>query len=115
MNMKFILTSLFLTTLLSSIGAISLKKAMNDLPVLSVRNLFFNKWIYIGLILYIASAIENIVLLKFLDYSIAFPMTSLAYVWTVLISHDTFKESLNTKKIIAIFMIIYGVFIINTP
>ncbi|MDT1957781.1 EamA family transporter [Carnobacterium divergens] len=108
-----ILLILIITTFSGSAGALALKKGMNDLPQLSIKLLLTNGWIYLGAFLYILSALTNIILLKFLDYSIAFPMTSLSYVWTVIISYFIFKEKLSVRKVAAILLIMLGVFIIS--
>jgi drug/metabolite transporter (DMT)-like permease len=108
-----IITILVITTLSGSAGALALKKGMNDLSELRLKLVLTNGWIYLGSFLYILSAVTNIVLLKFLDYSIAFPMTSLTYVWTVIISYFIFKERLTLRKLIAVILIIVGVFIIS--
>lgn len=112
-NYAAILTILVISTFSGSAGALALKKGMNDLSQLSFKSVVTNAWIYLGTFLYILSAITNIVLLKFLDYSIAFPMTSLTYVWTVIISYFIFKEKLSMRKIAAVILIIIGVFIIS--
>lgn len=112
-NYATILTILIITTFSGSTGALALKKGMNDLPKLSLKLVLTNAWIYLGSFLYILSAVTNIVLLKFLDYSIAFPMTSLTYVWTVIISYFIFKEKLSIRKVLAVILIIIGVFTIS--
>lgn len=104
---------LLITTISGSLGAILLKKAMSDISELSVKNVLTNKWVYLGLGSYILSAVFNIVLLKLLDYSIAYPMTSLTYVWTVFISYLVFKEKISLKKIIAVILIVSGVFLVS--
>ncbi|WP_086313377.1 hypothetical protein A5821_000854 [Enterococcus sp. 7F3_DIV0205] len=113
MDYAAILTILVITTFSGSAGALALKKGMNDLPQLSLKRVLRSGWIYLGSFLYILSAVTNIVLLKFLDYSIAFPMTSLTYVWTVIISYFIFKEKLSVRKVLAVILIIIGVFIIS--
>ncbi|WP_086444549.1 EamA family transporter [Candidatus Enterococcus lemimoniae] len=112
-NYAAILTILIITTFSGSAGALALKKGMNDLPQLTLKRVVTNGWIYLGSFLYILSAVTNITLLKFLDYSIAFPMTSLTYVWTVIISYFIFKEKLTFRKVLAVILIIVGVFIIS--
>ena len=112
-NYAAILTILIITTFSGSAGALALKKGMNDLPQLTLKRVVTNGWIYLGSFLYILSAVTNIALLKFLDYSIAFPMTSLTYVWTVIISYFIFKEKLTFRKVLAVVLIIVGVFIIS--
>jgi EamA-like transporter family. len=104
-----ILLWLFTTTLSGSLGAIYLKKAMNEMPTLSMKNILTSKDFYIGSILYIVSAGTSIILFKHLQYSIAFPMSSISYIWTILISHFVFKEKITWQKIVAILFLIAGV------
>lgn len=108
-----ILVILVVSTFSGSTGALALKKGMIDLPQLQFKAVITNGWIYLGTLLYVLSAMTNILLLKFLDYSIAFPMTSLTYVWTVIISYFIFKEKLSLRKVLAVILIIIGVFIIS--
>ncbi|MHC5250508.1 EamA family transporter [Enterococcus sp. LJL90] len=108
-----ILILLLVSTITGSVGALALKKAMNEVKTLTVSTVIRNKWIYIGVFLYIVSVLSNTWLYKYLDYSIAFPMTALSYVWTVIISYFVFEEKVTPRKIIAICLIILGVSIIN--
>ena len=112
-DLFIIITILIITTLSGSVGALGLKQGMNEITELSVKKVITNKWLLIGCFLYIVSAVTNIVLFKYLDYSIAFPMTSLTYVWTVFISYFTFKEKITPLKIVSIILIMIGVIIIS--
>ncbi|WEV61197.1 EamA family transporter [Streptococcaceae bacterium ESL0729] len=104
---------LLTTTFTGSIGAIYLKKAMDKMPVLSVHNILRSKDFYLGSFYYIVSAGTNIVLFKYLDYSIAFPLTSISYIWTIIISYFMFREKINVQKLLAIIFIIVGVFFLG--
>lgn len=112
-NWGMIIGMLVLTTLSGSMGALGLKQGMNELAELTFVKAITNKWLIIGSILYIVSAATNIILFKYLDYSIAFPMTSLTYVWTVFISYFTFKEKITPLKLVSIVLIMIGVVIIS--
>lgn len=112
-TISLIIILLTVSTLTGSIGALALKKAMNDIHTLTVKSALTNIWVYIGVLLYIVSVIANIFLYRYLDYSIAFPMTALSYVWTIIISYFTFKEPITLKKIIAIVLIIGGISLLN--
>lgn len=112
-ELTIILIILLATTLSGSAGALALKQSMNNISNLTIMALLKNPWIYFGCALYIVSAVTNIMLLKLMDYSIAFPMTSLTYVWTVLLSYFIFKERLTVRKVVAIALIILGVIIIS--
>lgn len=112
-DLLIIISTLILTTFSGSFGALGLKQGMNELTELTFIKAITNKWLLIGSFLYIVSAVTNIILFKFLDYSIAFPMTSLTYVWTVFISYFTFKEKITPLKLVSIVLIIIGVIIIS--
>ncbi|MEG0284478.1 MAG: multidrug transporter [Vagococcus sp.] len=112
-DLVIIVITLLVTTLSGSFGALGLKQGMNELTELTVVKAITNKWLLLGSFLYIVSAVTNIVLFKYLDYSIAFPMTSLTYVWTVFISYFTFKEKITPLKIVTIVLIMIGVVIIS--
>lgn len=104
---------LLTTTLTGSVGALFLKKAMDDMPELTIGNVLTSRFAYLGLFFYILSAVTNIFLLGGFEYSVVFPMTSLTYVWTALISIFIFSEKVSVTKIIAIALVILGVFMIS--
>ena len=112
-DLFIIILTLIVTTLSGSFGALGLKQGMNELTELTVVKAITDKWLLLGSFLYIVSAVTNIVLFKYLDYSIAFPMTSLTYVWTVFISYFTFKEKITPLKLVSIVLIMIGVIIIS--
>ncbi|MCI1290101.1 MAG: EamA family transporter [Lactobacillus sp.] len=111
-NGMMIFVILMFTTLTGSIGALTLKQGMNKIEKLTIVKMLTNWWLIGGVLLYLISSIANIYLYKFLPYSIAFPMTSLTYVWTVIISYFTFKEKITPLKIVAVLLIIAGIVII---
>lgn len=102
--MAYYIILLFMT-LLGSIASLFLKKASGGKNILKIIQ---NKNIYIGGILYLASAILNIYLLRFLDYSTVLPLTSLTYVWTMFLSKIILKEKITVKKTVGIAMILAG-------
>lgn len=104
---------LLVTTLTGSLGALAFKHAMNKIKKVNLLNVVQSLWVWIGLLFYVLSAITNIQLLKYLDYSIAFPMTALTYVWTVAISYFLFNEKITGRKVIAIAFILVGIIIIS--
>ena len=112
MNWLLIIFWLLITTIAGSVGALFLKKAMNVIDKLSISSVLKSPWVYLGTFFYILSAITNIILFIFVDYSIGFPMTSFTYVWTALLSYWIFKEKLTPLKIVGILLIIGGVCII---
>ena len=97
---------LLIMTFIGSLASMFLKKASN---ANSIKNLIKNKNIYFGGILYLISALLNIYLLKYLDYKLVLPMTSITYIWTLFLSYKILKEHISRKQIIGVFCIITGV------
>lgn len=102
-------TLLIIMTLMGAFAALFLKKASN---FKDIKALIFDINIYIGGILYFLSALINIYILHFLDYSIVLPFTSITYIWTMIISYYIFKEKISRKKIIGISLVLVGVMLI---
>ena len=99
-------------TVLGSFAALFLKKASVDIHI---KVLLSNVNFYIGGGLYFLSAVINIYVLKFLPYSVVLPITSVTYIWTMLLSFYILKENISTKKIVGLILIIFGVGLVALP
>ena len=116
LNVTLIIFLVLLMTLCGTFGAFFFKRAVTVLEKIDMKHfikILLCPWLYIGGFLYVIGGIFNILLLRKLDYSIVYPMSSLTYVWTMFSSFFLLKEPLNAKKIIAVSLIIIGIFIIN--
>ena len=101
---------MILVTFLGAGGSLYLKRASGSQGVFSlIKNYNF----YIGGGLYFSSAVLNIVVLKYLDYSVVLPMTSLTYIWTLFLSAKILGESITKKKIVGVFLIALGSLIVS--
>lgn len=100
---------LIIMTIMGAVAAIFLKKASG---FKNFRQLIFNKNLYIGGILYFLSALLNIYILRFLDYSIVLPLTSITYIWTMILSYFVFHEKITSKKVIGLACVFIGVILI---
>jgi hypothetical protein len=92
-------------TVLGSVASLFLKKASGTDGILAMIK---NVNLYIGGFLYLASAILNIWLLRYLEYSVVLPLTSLTYIWTMVFSYMILKEKITKKKICGVFLILIG-------
>lgn len=101
---------LIFMTILGAIASYFLKNAAVHNTLLSS---FKDKYLYLGGTLYFISALLNIFILKFLDYSIVFPLTSLTYIWTLIISWRLLSEKINTQKICGISLIVLGAILVS--
>ncbi len=96
---------LIVMTLLGAIASLFLKKASN---VGNIIFMFQNINLYIGGFLYIISAVLNIWILRYFDYSVVLPLTSLTYVWTMVLSYKILKEKITKQKIYGVVFILLG-------
>lgn len=96
--MAIILASM---TLLGALGGYFFKKASSPniqmLPALMIGGLF-----------YVSGALLNILLLRELPYSLVFPLTSITYLWTLIIAYFYLGEKLTPRKIFGVLFILAG-------
>ena len=101
---------LLVMTLLGSVASIFLKKASGSPGIGAILQ---NVNLYIGGLLYLAGALLNILLLRYLDYSVVLPLTALTYIWTMLFSRLLLQEKISARKITGVFLILAGAFAIS--
>jgi drug/metabolite transporter (DMT)-like permease len=92
-------------TIMGAVAALFLKKASG---FKNLKELIFDRNLYIGGMLYFLSALLNIYILRFLDYSIVLPLTSITYIWTMILSYIVFNEKMTIKKIIGLACVFVG-------
>ena len=92
-------------TLLGSAASLFLKKASNSENIIvMIKNIN----LYIGGLLYFISAVMNIWILRYLEYSVVLPLTSLTYIWTMFLSYIILKEKITKKKALGVMLILIG-------
>lgn len=97
-------------TFLGALASVFLKRASgND----NFKKTIFSYNLYIGGGLYIICALLNIFVLKYLPYSVVLPLTSITYIWTLLLARMFFKEKISIRKIIGIIIISLGAILIT--
>ena len=101
---------LMIMTLIGAVASLFLKKAANSNGIVE---LIRNVNLYIGAVLYLISAVVNIYILKYLDYSIVLPLTSITYIWTMGLSYFILNERITLKKVFGVILIILGAIIIS--
>ncbi|MGF2617965.1 EamA family transporter [Rossellomorea vietnamensis] len=102
MNNIFLLLTM---TLLGSLGGFFFKKASGVSKRGVIKVLLF---LAIGGSLYLAGAILNILLLKELPYTVVFPLTSVTYIWTLVLSYKFLDEKITIRKVTGILIIGLG-------
>lgn len=105
--MEYVL--IILMTFGGALASIFLKKASKFKNII---DLIKNPNLYIGGIIYVTCAVMNIVVLKSLDYSLVLPLTSITYIWTMVLAYILLKEKISRKRIFGVVFIIIGAIII---
>lgn len=101
---------LVVMTLVGSFASLFLKKASE---ANGFKGLLTNVNLYIGGFLYLLSSFLNIWALRSLEYSTVLPLTSLTYVWTMIISYFLLKEKITIKRVIGIVLILSGAVLVS--
>jgi drug/metabolite transporter (DMT)-like permease len=89
---------------LNSIGGVSLSEGIT-----SFLKLLQTPWVILGFVFYGVSAILWLDVLSKLDFSLAFPLVALTYVFTLLIGRFFFGETVGWERILGVAFIITGV------
>lgn len=117
---KVVLLSVFTTLLITSgqvLWKIGLQKAGGFyLPENSiVQNVFrvlFNGWVFSGFVVYaIATGFFMWLISKF-DISLVIPITSVAFIYSLLAGYFIFHEPISLVRIAGVLLIIAGVFLV---
>ncbi|RME75814.1 MAG: hypothetical protein D6784_07235 [Chloroflexi bacterium] len=90
---------------LNAIGGVNLA----DGP-LTLLKLFQTPWVIVGFGLYAVSSVLWLDVLSKLDFSLAFPMVGLTYVFTLLIGYFFFGEAVGWERILGVALIVSGLF-----
>lgn len=96
---------LLLMTYLGAQASVFLKKASGKKDI---KATLLSADFYIGSGLYLAAAVLNIYILRFLEYSKVLPLTSVTYVWTMVLSYLIFKEKISKAKLLGVILILAG-------
>ena len=99
-------------TTLSAIGGYFLKKASSSAT--GVIKLMTDLNLYLGATIYLVATVFTIWLIQITEYSIAVPLQSLTYVWSLFVAHWFLGEKITKKRIIGIILIVAGVLIMAT-
>jgi drug/metabolite transporter (DMT)-like permease len=99
-----------------AIAALILKKSGGKIKNLKpIKVAIIEIWksrILIGIIIYGLTAIVSIFILRKLDVTLFFPLTSITYIFSFILAHKYLKERISLHKIIGIVLIIIGVILI---
>jgi drug/metabolite transporter (DMT)-like permease len=129
MNKLLVVLLVIINCLIGAFGAIYLKKGSTLIPIKknknaskninkdlknkfpvkhTINNFLHNKNLLFGIILYAISAIFTVLLLKYNNLNLIYPLTSIAYVFIILLSSKMLNENITKSKWLAIILIIIG-------
>jgi drug/metabolite transporter (DMT)-like permease len=97
-------------TMMGSVASLFLKRASASS---NIKTLIGNYNLYMGGGLYLLSAIMNIILLRYMEYSVVLPLTSITYIWTLVIAKLFLGEKITQRKVAGVALILIGAIIIS--
>ena len=112
MSTLMFLVGIAIMTVSGSLGALFLKKGVAKIERLAITQMIKCWELYLGAFFYLIGALANVLLLRQLDYTLIYPLTSLTYLWTMMISVAALGEKMNRDKVIAIVCIVAGAYLI---
>jgi len=116
-----VLLIILICVILGVFGQLSMKKGLNMLPdAISIRDLFstevfsvvFQRYVFLGLFLYALASLFWLVALSQEELSFVYPLISMGYIFTAILSKFFFNESLTLFRFFGILMICGGVYLI---
>jgi len=101
-------------------GQLAMKMGMNTIGFITLRDIFsskifsiiFQKYVFIGIMLYVLSTLIWLVVLSQEELSFVYPLISIAYIITAILSKFLFNESLTMFRFFGILLICGGVYLI---
>ena len=101
-NFKFFYEMLLVgSIILNTLGQISLKINATNMTD-KVIDFYVNRYVVLGLSLYALSALLYIKALQYIKVSVAFPSTSIAYIFVTLYAVFYFGEKLSTLQMLGL-------------
>lgn len=97
------------STMVASIGMVLFKFAAKK----EIREMLLNRYFITGSILFVFGTILMILALKIEELSLLFPITSLTYIWVMLLSRQFLGEQLSKWKILAVVFIVFGIILVT--
>jgi drug/metabolite transporter (DMT)-like permease len=106
--------------LLLSAGQTLLKVGLNQVGGFSLAmgwrglvHLLRTPWVVVGFACYGLSSLLWLEVLSKLDFSLAFPMVALTYVFALLIGHFVFGEAIGWGRVLGVAFILFGLYFLT--
>lgn len=101
-------------------GQLAMKKGMNTVGTIGLRDIFssrvfsivFQRYVFIGIVLYLFASLIWLVVLSLEELSFVYPLIAIGYIITAILSKFLFGESLTMFRFFGILLICGGVYLI---
>jgi len=102
------------------IAQLAMKRGMNMVGTVSLKDIFskkvfsmvFQRYVFVGVVLYFLAALVWLVVLSQAELSFAYPLISMGYIITAILSKLFFNENLTIFRFFGILLICGGVYLI---
>ena len=117
MNVLFLV---FVCVGLGVVGQLVMKKGMNSIGNIGMKDIIsprifeilLQKYVFIGLVLYVVGSLIWLVVLSQEELGFVYPLIAIGYVITAILSKLFFNESLTLFRFLGILLIFGGVYLI---
>lgn len=116
-----VISLILLCTIFNTVAQIALKYGMQHIGVFAFhwQNVFpislqvvTSPWIILGVITYVGSLVSWLLVLSRVPVSIAYPLSSLAYITNAIAAYYIFGENVSATRIAGTLVILLGVFLV---
>ena len=119
-KMLGIIGLIIINVIMGSFGQIYMKMGLketgglnlNDILSIKLFQTVFDKYVFLGISLYILSAVLWLVVLSQGDVSMVYPLISISYIVTAVLAKFYFNEQIGILRWLGILLILGGVFLI---
>lgn len=114
-----VIALIFVAILLAVLGQLSMKKGMTNIGYVALKELLtkrlfslLEKFVIIGITLYVISTAFWLVVLSQEELSFAYPLVGTGYVLTAILAKIFFKENLTIFRMFGVILIVIGAYLI---
>lgn len=100
-------------TLLGGFGSLFLKIGSSRLKEIKFKEIFLNRSLILGLLIYVLSTFLFVPALHGANLSVVYPFVATSYLWAVLFSRIFLNETISRNKIFGLIFIILGVVVVG--
>ena len=112
MSQILLIAFVIFATVFGAYGSFYMKKGAAKFNS-NLKEQLKNYTLILGVSLMVFSSVMFIVALRFGELSVLYPITSITYIWVVLLSMKYLNEKMNTYKWMGIFFVVLGAILVT--